>query len=430
MEQVKEKTIFLERLEKIKKKSAKVAVVGLGYVGLPHAIHYGQLGFPVTGIDISDWKIRLLEEGKSYIDDIEDHAVNHFIQNNEVTTSFDDITKCDVIVIDVPTPLDQNNQPYMVHLETALEEILSRVQEGQLLVLESTTYPTTTQKYIIDPLEKQGWTIGESIFVVYSPERIDPGNQQYSIHNTPKLVGGYTDQCQQLGTTFYGEQAVSVSSPEVAELSKLYENTFRFVNIALANELHLICSELYLDTKEVLSAAETKPFGFMRFDPAVKIGGHCIGVDPYYLQWYMKQHRLETTMINAASQLDQQMIPHTVSKIYSLMNEQRIPIFDASVAIVGVTYKKNISDTRLSAAPELADALENQGITVTLMDPLTAMCGQRTVLDVDYSKLNDYDLVILLTDHDCLDYQQLSEYSTILFDTKREKFFDRSIECC
>lgn len=420
MEQVKKKTVFQETLEKIETKRAKVAVVGLGYVGLPHAIRYSQSDFPVLGIDISDWKIRLLEEGKSYIDDIQDEEVNHFIQTNQVTTSYDQIKECDVIVIDVPTPLDKNNQPYMLHLEEALKEVISRVSKGQLLILESTTYPTTTQKYMIDPLENRGWEVGESIFVAYSPERIDPGNKQYSIHNTPKLVGGYTERCRQLGTLFYGEQAVPVSSPEIAELSKLYENTFRFVNIALANELHLICNELNLDTKEVLSAAETKPFGFMRFDPAVKIGGHCIGVDPYYLQWYMKQHHLETTMINAASHLDQQMIPHTALMIYSLLNKHRISIFDASVAIVGVTYKKNISDTRLSAAPELAELLEEQGVSVTLMDPLASTCGQRQVEDIEYSKLSQYDLVLVLTDHDCLDYQQITEYSSILLDTKKE----------
>lgn len=421
MEKIIEKTVFHQSLGKIENREAVVGVIGLGYVGLPHAIHYANKNFPVIGIDIAAQKIKLLKQGRSYIDDIKNVEVEEFIKKNEVTTSFDRISECDVLVIDVPTPLDDKNQPYMVHLEAALNEVIQRVRYGQVLILESTTFPTTTKKYIIEPLEKEGWRIGEEIFVVYSPERIDPGNQHYSIHNTPKLVGGYTSNCGCLGAAFFGEQAVLVSNPEVAELSKLYENTFRFVNIALANELHLICDELELDTKEVLDAAGTKPFGFMRFNPAVKIGGHCIGVDPYYLQWYMKQHQLETTMINAASHLDNQMIPHTVKAILTLLNENRVAIFDSSIAILGVTYKKNISDTRLSAAPDLYQALEGQGAKVTLMDPLTKQCGVIKVENLNYQELKTFDLVVLLTDHDCFDYDQLAKNANLFFDTKMKR---------
>lgn len=418
MEKIKEKTVFQESIKKIETKQAKIAVIGLGYVGLPHAIHYASSNFSVMGVDISNQKINMLKEGYSYIDDVEDEEVTNFILNNMVTTTFERIGEYDVIVIDVPTPLDKNMQPYMVHLEDALLEVMKYVRQGQLLILESTTFPTTTKEYIITPLEKRGWKIGEDIFVVYSPERIDPGNKKYSIQNTPKLVGGYTKRCGQLGSAFFGENAIPVSSPEVAELSKLYENTFRFVNIALSNELQLICEQLNLDTNEVLNAAETKPFGFMRFDPAVKIGGHCIGVDPYYLQWYMKRHQLETTMINAASQLDRQMIPFTVKRIFTLLNENRVSIFESSIAILGVTYKKNISDTRLSAAPDLARLLEVQGANVTLIDPLTSQCDSIDVIDINYHELEKFDLVVLLTNHDCLDYEKIQKESNLFMDAR------------
>lgn len=408
--------------EKINNKSAKIAVIGLGYVGLPHAIHYAEDNYKVLGIDKNASKIDSLKKGVSYIDDISDTSVKEFILDNEISTDYHGIKDADVIFIDVPTPIDNSNNPDLAALASSVESLFSQLVPGKLIILESTSYPQTTYEYIVNPLIKKGFSVGEDIFVAFSPERIDPGNQNFSVKDTPKLVGGYTKKCTELSLKVIGKTAIPVSSPEVAELAKLYENTFRFINIGLADELSKICQTLYINTHEVLDAAETKPFGFMRFNPAVKIGGHCIGVDPYYLQWFMKNNQLDSDLIDAVSKIDQSMMDSCTNRVMDILVEKRVPIFNAKIAFLGVTYKKNISDTRLSVAPELLKSLEKYHASIDLFDDHVSTIDidntVREVLPLKYENLNKYDLVIVLVDHDSVDYKKVSTESKVILDTK------------
>lgn len=413
---------FQNLKQKIEDKTAKIAVIGLGYVGLPHAIHYAEENYKVFGIDKDAAKINTLKKGISYIDDIPDSSVKQFILNNEVSNDYQSIRDIDIIFIDVPTPIDNSNNPNLSALVAAVESIINQLSPGKLIILESTSYPKTTYEYIIEPLFEKGFTVGEDVFVAFSPERIDPGNKVFSVKDTPKLVGGYTDNCTELALNVIGKTAISVSSPEVAELAKLYENTFRFVNIGLADELSKICQTLNINTREVLDAAETKPFGFMRFNPTVKIGGHCIGVDPYYLQWYMKKNDLDSNLIDAVSKIDQSMLSSCTNRIMDILVEKRVPIFHSKIALLGVTYKKNISDTRLSVAPELLKNLEKYHASIDLFDDHVSAINVddsvREVMPVDYDNLKEYDLVVVLVDHDSTDYEKVLDKSKAVLDTK------------
>lgn len=415
-------SLFIELQHKIATKTAKIGIFGLGYVGLPHAMHYGEQGFFVKGIDTATTKIRSLKKGISYVDDISNEEVWKFMINNTVTDTYYDLDELDVLMVDVPTPLDGAGYPDTRCLEAVAQAILEQVRPGQLIILESTSYPTTTREFFVEPLREKGFTIGVDLFVAFSPERIDPGNQEYDIRNTPKLVGGVTPQCTELAAAIIGDNAVAMSSPEAAELAKLYENTFRFINIGLANELAQICDRIAVDVDEVLDAAATKPFGFMKFHPAIKVGGHCIGVDPYYLKWFMEKNDSTTPVLNAASEMNQSMLPYAVSKIIKTLSEKQISTFETKLGIYGVTYKKNISDLRLSAAPDLTKRLEEYGIQVTLVDPMVESIRidqkDRPVLHPDQVAPSDFDLVLLLVDHDAFDYSQLAAEAKLLFDTK------------
>lgn len=413
---------FQNLKQKIEDKAATIAVIGLGYVGLPHAIHYAEENFKVLGIDKDSTKINALKNGTSYIDDITNNSVKQFIMNNEVSDEYQDIKEADVLFIDVPTPIDNSNNPDLSALISSVNSIMDQLSPGKLIILESTSYPKTTFEYIVEPLFEKGFTVGEDIFVAFSPERIDPGNKTFSVKDTPKLVGGYTNSCTELALKVIGDTAIPVSSPEVAELAKLYENTFRFVNIGLADELSKICQTLNINTREVLDAAETKPFGFMRFNPTVKIGGHCIGVDPYYLQWFMKHNDLDSGLIDAVSKIDQSMLSSCTNRIMDILVEKRIPIFHSKIALLGVTYKKNISDTRLSVAPELLKNLEKYHASVDLFDDHVSTINiddsARNVAPLDYEKLKEYDLVVVLVDHDSTDYEKVLDKSKTVLDTK------------
>lgn len=406
----------------IKDRKASVAVFGLGYVGLPHAIFYSQQGFPVRGIDISQEKIDKLTNGESYIDDIADEEVRQFVTTNQVTVSNQRLAELDILMIDVPTPINEQQQPDISCLRSVTEVVVAQARPGQLIIVESTSYPSTTRKLIAEPLEKRGFVIGEDIFVAFSPERIDPGNPSFDASNTPKLVGGMTPVCTQLALAVIGDHGVAVSSPEAAELAKLYENTFRFVNIGLANELTQICDQMDLSASEVLAAAGTKPFGFMPFQPTLKIGGHCIGVDPYYLKWYMETMQVETPLLNAASQVERSMLALGVEKILKALAEEKLSPYHCRIGLYGVTYKKNIADLRLSAAPELTKQLEDHDMQVTLVDPLVdeiSINGEkRPVLNPESVAVSEFDLVVLLVDHDAFDYEGICEEAWILFDTK------------
>lgn len=422
-----EKEYYNGLKEKIEGRKAHVGILGLGYVGLPHAIHYAAQGFSVTGFDIDVRKVGRLNCGKSYIDDITDEQVQAYLQGNIFTDDMAALSEMDIIFIDVPTPIDVHNHPVLSYVKKATETVLKHLKPGMLVVLESTSYPTTTKDYLVTPLKKNAlykdtFRIGENVFIAFSPERVDPGNPVYHVHNTAKLVGGYTQRCTELAAMAIGDTAVPVSSPEVAETAKLYENTFRFVNIGLANELCKACDSIGISTDEVLSAAQTKPFGFMRFDPCVKIGGHCIGVDPYYLKWYVNAKDCETTILDAVGKTEHDMIPFLIRKIIKILVDHKKPIYETTIAVLGVTYKKDIADTRMSAAPELVKHLRAYNTDIRLFDShvnrLKVDGENLPVHDVDYSEIGMADLTIILTDHSDVDYGQIVQVSPIIIDTK------------
>ncbi|HIU74570.1 MAG TPA: nucleotide sugar dehydrogenase [Candidatus Pelethocola excrementipullorum] len=408
--------------KKILDRTAKVAVIGLGYVGLPNAINKAESGYIVKGIDLNQEKIQKLNSGISYIIDISNERVENYLKTSEFTTNFDTIEDCDVIFIAVPTPIDEFNIPDMSYLDNVSKIILSHARKGQLIILESTTYPTSTDEFFVKPLQQAGFTIGSDIFIVFSPERIDPGNKLYQLENTPKVVGGYTETCKDLGATMIGNRAHTVSSLETAEMAKLFENTFRFVNIALADELSKLCSELNISSYEVLDAAATKPFGFMKFTPSAKIGGHCIAVDPYYLQWYMKGRGMSTPLIDASGAIDQSMVSFLKDKIIELLTLYKIPIYDSKIAVIGVSYKENVPDTRMSCIPALYNELKKLSIDTDIYDPYVDSLNiddiTIPVLDIDYEKLKQADLTIIITAHDCIDYSKLANGGKIILDTK------------
>lgn len=415
-------SLYQQLKEKIDRKRARVGIIGLGYVGLPNAVYYSSQGYSVCGFEINSKRVQSLRNGESYIEDISDQQVQTFIQSNYVVEIFDLITEQDVLIIDVPTPITLDKQPDLSFVQQAVGSIGPFLRPGQLIILESTSYPGTTRDYLVVPLEKQGFNIGKDLFIAFSPERVDPGNALFEVRNTPKLVGGVTQKCTRLAEMVIGEQAVPVRSMEVAEMAKVYENTFRFVNINLANELRAICSPLSIDPHEVLDAAETKPFGFMKFTPSVKIGGHCIGVDPYYLKWRANQMNIEVPLIDAASKVENQALSKLIEEALILLSERPIPLSKARVALLGAAYKKNIGDTRMSAVYEVAKKLEAYHLKVDFYDPhvssLLVNSQKRDVFSPNDPTLENYDLVILLTDHDGVDYEKIRERNHCFMDTK------------
>ncbi|KAF1299213.1 hypothetical protein BAU15_00785 [Enterococcus sp. JM4C] len=408
--------------EKIQQKSAKVGIVGLGYVGLPNAMYYAAEGYSVCGFEIDATRAQSLKQGISYIEDVSDEEVQQFIEKHQVAETFHYIAEQDVVIIDVPTPITEDKQPDLSYIQRAVSCILPYLHTGQLLILESTSYPGTTRDYLVTPLENEGFTIGEDLFVAFSPERVDPGNTVFEMKNTPKIVGGATEKCTELAQLVIGAQAIPVRSMEVAEMAKVYENTFRFININLANELYAVCAAMEIDPYEVLDASDTKPFGFMKFTPSVKIGGHCIGVDPYYLKWQANRNNVEVPLIDAASLVESQALDYLIKEALLFLSKRPVPLMDARVAILGTAYKKNVSDTRMSAAIDVVKKLEDYQLTIDLYDShatkLVVDNEERPVISPFHQAIKDYDLVILLTDHDGVDYEKISRENHFFIDTK------------
>lgn len=407
----------------ISEKKCQIGIVGLGYVGLPNLVSLATNGYHVIGFDILEEKIQALNAGRSYISDISDEQLQDLITKEVVsfTSDYQELRAADIIFIDVPTPIDSHQIPDISYVEKATSMVISQVRAGQVLVLESTVFPSTTEKYLVNKLTEQGWAIGKDIFVAYSPERINPGDGNLNV--VPKVVGGVTANCSKLVSEVLSNQTHIVSSPIVAELSKLHENTFRFVNIALANELTQICDKLEVDPFEVIDASDSKPFGFMKFTPAVGIGGHCIPVDPYYTSWYMKGYGMTTEMIEAASRVNESMIDYTVKRVLKLLVSQKQSLTSGKIAIVGATYKKNVPDYRMSPVPKLIKALASYNFSCEVYDDLlTEMTSESgeviPVKKVNYPDLNAADMTLLLVDHDYLDYRQLVTHSQLLIDTK------------
>jgi len=418
----------MELKEKIEKKQAVVGVIGLGYVGLPLAIAIGEAGFSVIGIDIDKEKIKQLRMGKSYLEDVKGEAIKNLIKKGilKVYSDYQKIKDCDIINIAVPTPFTSTKDPDISYIIEAGKEISKRMRKGQLIILRSTTYPETTEKVLKPILDESGLKIGKDYFLAFAPERIDPGNKVWTIKNTPVVVGGVTEKCTYLTKIFYEkivDQAFPVSSPRVAEMAKLLENIFRSVNIALVNELALLCERMgNINVWEVIEAASTKPFGFMPFYPGPGIGGHCILVDPYYLSWKAREYDFHVNFIELAAETNEYMPFFVVDKLFDILGQNKIKIKDAEILILGAAFKRNVSDTRNSPAIKIISLLEGKVKKIYYNDPYVPVLkiNEKKYRSVKLNKnlLKRVACVVIVTDHSSYDYDWLLKNAKLIFDTR------------
>ncbi|MFZ0430849.1 MAG: nucleotide sugar dehydrogenase [Acidobacteriota bacterium] len=417
--------------EKIAKREAKVGIVGLGYVGLPLAMEMIRAGFEVHGVDVDIAKVTGLNAGKSHVLDVPSSAVAEGVSQGKFKayTTYDPIASVDCVSICVPTPLKKTRDPDISFVTQAVEGILSRLHPGMLVVLESTTYPGTTDEIVRTEVEKAGYTVGKDVYVAFSPERVDPGNPVFGTHNTPKVIGGVTPECTAMAQYFYEqiiERVVPVSSTQAAEMVKLLENTFRVVNIGLVNEVAVMCDKLGISVWEVIQAASTKPFGFMPFYPGPGLGGHCIPIDPLYLSWKLKSLNYNARFIELASEINTEMPEYCVNKIAKALNRKRKPVHGSRVLVLGVAYKRDVSDTRESPAMDIIQLLEAEGALVDYHDPhvpeLRGDHGPTELLKnsvaLDAQSVASYDIVVLVTDHSAVDYAMVQESAQLIYDSR------------
>jgi UDP-N-acetyl-D-glucosamine dehydrogenase len=417
-----------ERLEqRIASREARPAVVGLGYVGLPLLVELAQAGFRAIGVDIDTERIRVLREGRSYVQDVPDAAVSAALRSGqiEIGTDFDLLRGADTIDICVPTPLRKTRDPDVSYIVAATEGVVPRFGPGKLVILESTTYPGTTEELVLPKLAATGLKVGEDFFLAFSPERVDPGNQRYTTRNIPKVVGGVTPTCTRLAAQLFAcavERVVPVSSTRVAEMVKLLENTFRSVNIGLVNELALLSDRMGIDVWEVIDAAATKPFGFMPFYPGPGLGGHCIPIDPFYLSWKARESGFEARFIELAGQVNASMPGHVVSKVQRVLNDRGKALRGARVLLVGIAYKADIDDLRESPALDVWKLLEAQGAIVSYHDPHAPTCmhaGERCASHpLDAATLREADVVVITTAHARVDYELIFREAQRIVDTR------------
>ncbi len=421
-------SVASELIGKIQDKSAKIGVIGLGYVGLPLAVDKAIAGYEVTGFDIQQKRVDMVNQGINYIGDVVDEELRQVVSDGRLraTTDYDEIKDLDIVTICVPTPLDKNKQPDLTYIRNSAQEVAKRLHAGMLVVLESTTYPGTTEEEVKPILESSGLKCGTDFFLAFSPERVDPGNKLYNVKNTPKVVGGVTPVCTKVAATLYSNVLESdvfeVSSPKVAELEKLYENTFRNVNIALANELALICDRMGISVWEVIEAASTKPYGFMAFYPGPGLGGHCIPIDPFYLSWKAKEYDYYTKMIETSAVINDAMPEFVVDRVYRILNRFKKPLNGSTVLILGVAYKKDIDDMRESPALKVISLLEKEGSRVIYNDPYIptfTLAGKvYSSVPVTTELLAGVDLVVITTDHSSYDYDLIVKQAPHVFDTR------------
>ena len=412
---------------KLEKHDATAAVIGLGYVGLPLAMEIAAAGFKVIGIDLDAGKIATLEEGKSYILDVPEKIVAEAVHSGRFkpTTDFSALADADTVSICVPTPLSKSRDPDISFILSATEEIRKYLHRGQLIVLESTTYPGTTDELIAPELESSGLTVGNDFFVAFSPERIDPGNEAFKTRNTPKIVGGITAHCTEIARLFYSqfiEHVIPVSSTKCAEMVKLLENTFRSVNIGMVNELALMCDLLGVDVYEVIDAAATKPFGFSPFYPGPGLGGHCIPIDPHYLAWKLKALNFQARFIGLAAEING-MMPSVVSSLVADgLNRFSKSIRGSKIMILGVAYKKNVSDCRESPALDVMRLLSEKGALLSYNDPLVPSLrlgrGMLKSIEASAAAIAEHDCAIILTDHSTYDIPRIVEAAKLVIDTR------------
>ncbi|HEU4559532.1 MAG TPA: nucleotide sugar dehydrogenase [Longimicrobium sp.] len=419
--------------ERIESREAVVGVLGLGYVGLPLAVEVARSGFRVLGFDISDRVVEAINAGESHIQDVPGEVVASFVEGGMLSATGDlsRLSECDAISICVPTPLNKTKDPDLSYVISAAQAVMHALKPGQLVILESTTYPGTTREVLLPVLAETELRVGEDFFLCFSPERVDPGNAVWHTRNTPKVLGGITEACRDAGLALYSrvfDVMVPVESAEAAELTKVYENTFRMINIALANELAQACDRLGVDVWEVIDAAATKPFGFMKFTPGPGLGGHCIPLDPHYLSWKMRTLAFRTRMIELASEINSEMPHFVVQKAADSLNDARKPLKGSRVLVLGVAYKKDIDDLRESPALEVIRLLQEKGAEVSYHDPFCPTIhddGHTPIqglplhsVELSDEVLERADLVVVVTDHSGVDYARVAELAPLVVDTR------------
>ncbi|WP_297213241.1 MULTISPECIES: nucleotide sugar dehydrogenase [Thermodesulfovibrio] len=415
-------------IDKIKSRDAKIALIGLGYVGLPLVIEFCKAGFKVIGLDIDEEKIKVLKEGKSYIKHINSDKIKEILPRFEPSTDFSKLTEADCILICVPTPLNRHREPDMSYVFNTSKTIAQYLRKGQLIVLESTTYPGTTDEDMRAILEDTGLKAGEDFYLAYSPEREDPGNIEYSTSKIPKVVGGYTCKCLEITKTLYDAivvKTVPVSSTKVAEAVKLLENIYRAVNIALVNELKILFDRMGIDIWEVIEAAKTKPFGFQAFYPGPGLGGHCIPIDPFYLTWKAREYDFPTRFIELAGEINTHMPYFVVDKTIEALNKRRVCIKDAKILILGLAYKKDVDDARESPSFKLFELFEKKGAIVDYNDPYIPKMPKtrrfkfsKVSVELTPENLAKYDCVVIATNHSQYDPSFIVEHSNFVVDTR------------
>ena len=426
-------------ISRIESKKFTAVVIGLGYVGLPLAMEYVGAGIQrVVGVDVDGSKVRSLNSGKSYIDDVSSEVVKKAVDARAftATTDFSIIAKADSVNICVPTPLRKTKDPDLSYIVNAMERMINHIHKGMLIVLESTTYPGTTQEILAPMIEEKGFKVGKDVFLAFSPERVDPGNEQFSTKNIPKVVGGVTPLCGKVAAALYGgvmNHVHQVSNAAAAEMVKLLENTFRSVNIGLVNEVCLMANRMGIDIWEVIEAAKTKPFGFMPFYPGPGIGGHCIPLDPFYLSWKAKQFGFESRFIELAGVVNGRMPHYTVDRVGEVLNRFRKPINGSKVLILGVTYKKNISDVRESPALDIIHLLARMGAVISYCDPYVTEIKDNGISlkssPFSAATMRKADCVLVVTDHSVFDYEMVARESKAIVDTRNalKKFKRKNI---
>jgi UDP-N-acetyl-D-glucosamine dehydrogenase len=415
-------------LEKIQDKTAVIGVVGLGYVGLPLAVEKAKADYKVIGFDILQNRVDMVNQGINYIGDVVDDELKELVQSGRLkaTTDYSQISEVDAVAICVPTPLDKYQQPNISYVESSAKSIAKYLHPGMLVVLESTTYPGTTEEVVQPILEATGLKVGVDFYLAYSPERVDPGNKVFNTKNTPKVVGGVTPECTEVAAALYksvleGEVHV-VSSPKVAEMEKILENTFRNINIALVNEMAILCNKMGIDVWEVIDAAKTKPYGFMAFYPGPGLGGHCIPSDPFYLTWKAREFNYHTRLIEVAGEINNEMPEFVVDRMMKILNRYGKALKGAKVAVLGVAYKKDIDDYRESPVLEIVKLLEKYGADFQTVDPhiQSFKVDGKEYETVEFTPelLESADLVLITTDHTAFDYELIAEKSKVVFDTR------------
>jgi len=418
----------LDLLNAIENRTAKIGIIGMGYVGLPLAVEFAEAGFQVTAVDVDTAKIETLNRGESYIEDVTSEQVKHLLDNGKLigTTDYADLQDIDAISICVPTPLSRSGDPDMSYINQALQSLATVVHEGMLVVLESTTYPGTTEEVVRPQLEKEGLTVGENLFIAFSGERIDPGNKVYKVKNTPKVVGGISEACTEIAAALYStavDTIVPVSSPTTAEMVKLLENTFRAVNIALANEMAIMSDKLGIDVWEAIDAASTKPFGFMPFYPGPGPGGHCIPIDPHYLSWKLKTLNYNARFIELSGDINRSMPGYVVDKVANALNDQSRSVRGSRVVVLGVAYKPDVNDVRESPALDVIEILREKGADVVYHDPYVPKIrvdGNQIIESCEYSAdlLQSAHCVVIVTNHKSFDWQHVLDNSRMIVDTR------------